>query len=254
MESTEQINLMTQIKKLSVELALYQDSNQNKNAIEGYEHINSDFESLMDQLQNVSDKYQLFIPVKKSLASSLFDVGDIEYHRTVALNNIEEVMQCWDGKDYEVTQDDSYPKTIDSIQNFINKLDTGIATTWDIWVKSLIVSFQASDSLLGSIANIPGQQQLVEQYRNKNSRFNSTCKCNADNLRDYNSLIKLHQEMLSLKSQMDFNYPESVKVFFAKLEESIHDTIPLQYVTSEVLEWLIENGELQNFGIKRNYF
>ena len=79
MERTEQINLMTQIKTLSVELDLYQDSNQNKNAIEGYEHINSDFESLMDQLQNVSDKYQFFIPVKEYLASSLFEVGDVEY-------------------------------------------------------------------------------------------------------------------------------------------------------------------------------
>ncbi|MGJ8484812.1 hypothetical protein ACSFVZ_12340 [Pseudoalteromonas sp. SYSU M81236] len=243
--------LLGQIEELDIELQQVINCSEHKQAIEEYEVISSKLTPLTQELASLIIKLNVVDSLPENFNEILYE--DFEREKlTSGKKNVEQMYSDWQSMDYSVRQEESFANTVDITSSINQLIEIKIKANWNAWINELTSTFSVSPELLETQKDIPGLSGIYTDYNRYLLKFDLIARSIPDNNTSIHSLIE-HAEMLrGFLEQMDFNVPDSVKKLFSCLNQGYGKSFaPLNMINQEVMNWLVETGEINNFVVSR---
>ncbi len=243
--------LYRQIEELDTELQQVINCSEHKLAIEEYEVISGKLTPLVQELTSLTTKLNVIDSMPEMFDEIHYD--DTEREKLISgQKNIEQLHSDWQSIDYSVRQEESFANTVDITSSINQLIDHKITANWSAWIHELTSIFSVSTELLETQKDIPALSGVYNDYNRYLLKFNSIASSIPDNKTVIHSLIEHAEILKGLLEQMDFKIPESVKKLFNHLNQGYgNSSAPLSMITEEVMNWLIETGEISNFIVRR---
>ena len=239
--------LLNQINEISDLSVVLKSSSENSLVIEEYGLIHSILESSNKNLSKIIK----FLGILKSLPHdfNITKLNDVDSEcLETSLYCFNSLFAEWESKDYLVRQDNILDDTTSAITSLFLNTSTHFNESWSSWINSLQLRFEILENLLDSHENIPSLTSSITSYRLKKNQFIELSLSKDINESDIPTLIKLCDDLIALKDNMDFDLPDDVKKFFKAMSHSRFGTrVTLCDITPEVLDWLKENNALSNY-------
>ena len=165
---------------------------------------------------------------------------------------VNQLIDDWKQVDFELRQMESFANTLDITKKISQQIEKKLSSNWSEWICELKSNFQVSPELLESQKNIPSLSSVYSDFIKYQKLFESRSTNIADNKDTIDLLNKTSELLNELLAQMDFDVPSNVKKLFDHLNRSYGNSFaPLSMVTNDVMQWLINTGEISNFVVKR---
>ena len=243
--------LLGQIVELDTELQQVINCSEHKQAIVEYEVISNKLTPFIEELASLTIKLNVVDSMPENFNEIHYDDVDLEMLFS-GKKNSEQLYSDWQLMDYSVRQEESFANTVDITSSINQLIEHKIKDNWDAWINELTGTFSVSPALLETQKDIPGLSGIYTEYNRYLLKFNSIASSIPDNNTAIHSLIEHAERLRGLLEQMDFNVPESVKKLFNRLNQGYgNSSAPLNMITQEVMDWLIETGEINNFVVRR---
>lgn len=243
--------LLGQIEELGTELQQVINCSEHKQAIEEYEVISGKLTPLIQDLASLIAKLHVIDSLPENFNEIFYD--DLEKEKlTSGKKNVEQLYNDWQVMDYSIRQEESFANTVDITSSINQLIEYKIRANWNAWISELTSTFSISPALLETQKDIPGLSGIYTDYNRYRLEFDLIASGIPDNNTTILSLIEYAEKLRGLLDQMDFNVPDGVKKLFGRLNQGYgNSSAPLNMITQEVMDWLIETGEINNFVVRR---
>lgn len=240
-----------QLEEFGIELEQIISGSEHKRAIDEYHVTSQKLSPLLESLELVTHQIELMTYLPERFNSISID-GELAENLITTEAIIEKLKEDWEQVDFELRQMESFANTLDITKKISQKLQEELMTNWNEWIGELKSNFQISPELLESQKNIPSLSAVYSDFIKYLFEFESLSSNIPDSKDTVDRLIKLSKLLNELLAQMDFDVPSSVEKLFDHLNRSYGNSYaPLSMVNDEVMQWLIDTGEINNFVIKR---
>jgi hypothetical protein len=243
--------LQNQITEMSEQLELLDSSNENKVAMHEFAVIIERLHPVREELLSQKDSRMLLGNLPPGHQIEKLTVDGIAQAESVQFL-LDKFVGVWDEKNYEAREDDSLDNARLAIDTLARDLSSLNSQTWDKWLGHLAARFETADAALDSQKDVSGLQDVVQKFREKRDLFRELTNSIPDDSDIIDEISSLVDELEILRSKMDFDLPEEVKVFFEKISDQFAGyQVALTFLTPEVIQWLSDKGELKNFTVRR---
>lgn len=142
-------------------------------------------------------------------------------------------------------------RTFTNLKSAVTKVVEGyeeaIKTAWSDFVQGQLP--RVVDAELVPFAQNPDYRTLVEQIRRQLDLLRREEREVAESAADFQSLENLTAKVRELLGKLPTNAPENVKAFLAAT--NTREGALLTMLTTEVMDWLRKNNQLDNYRIRR---
>jgi hypothetical protein len=244
--------LLQEIEELSSQLEQVIDTSEHRFAIKESELVLAIIGPLVERISRQVSERELIARLPDDMAIEQISDAELEILQGVSLN-LDLLKEQWLELDYKVRQSSKLDDSRQSLDNFINLLKYNNSVHWEGWCEELLSRFDVPEVALQTQVNVPGLDTLYRQYKSKYSQFKSLTNNLPTQFASIETISTITDDLSVLVTQMDFDLPSDVKKLFEALNKAFNNyQVPLSMLTPEVLKWLIEQGELDNFVVKRS--
>ncbi|WP_068546533.1 hypothetical protein [Thalassotalea crassostreae] len=244
---------LDQITALDTELQQTIDGSEHQIALSEYDVISNKLLSVQGKLCKVNLHNDVLFS-----NSEEFDILNFTEEEEVELNNInlsfQNLISTWNELDYKLRQDtnNTLTTTLALLDSVINSISNKHKLLWTSWVSELKNSFEVSDVMLDTQKNIPHLSAIYSDFVKDRNQFNILSDALPESKVTIKEVKALATNLNSLYNNMEFDLPEGVQKLFNELSRGFNNAVaPLRYLTPEVISWLEENNEIDNFVVKR---
>lgn len=243
--------LLDQINALETELQQVIDSSEHKFVITEYSSISDKLSKIENRLSNVVMQKEIITKLPSNFGIIAYS-DDEEGKLNSANSCMDALIKEWQELDFEIAQKETLANTIKSIEEINSVVSFKYNRVWQEWIGELRAAFSISEALLETQKNIPHLAKVYSDYKKWSSQFEVLESSIPSDKSVIISLSDLSKELGKLLAEMDFDVPNDVRKLFDYLKSRYSNpTAPLDMITSEVMEWLVETGEINNFVVKR---
>lgn len=242
--------LNEQITQLEQELALNKNASNVHYILGEYEAIRSSFADVNTSLNTILEHYRVLKNLPEDAPSQMIFSDDLKQSAKKARFSLKAFTDRWAAEAHQARQGNELARATEILNSTLSSCQKEAKDCWKSWIQALQQMVTVEEARLANQMNIPGQKQIVTDFIKERKRFNDLKKRLPDQTDVIMEIIQLQENMTALKGQMKFDLPPDVDAFFKELDALSND-VSLDFLTSDVLQWLKDNHMLGDFIVTR---
>lgn len=152
---------------------------------------------------------------------------------------------------YDIIQNDSLTNCVSQLGALHKDLSKELKDTWDAWLEELHQQVHVDDKTLNFQKNANKFDDIASNYERQRQDFENLTQSQPVYGEKIHQIKALAEKLYSLRSMMKTDWPDVVQAFFNRINGSQSLRPTLSALTPEVLEWLRDEGMLDEFVITR---
>lgn len=152
---------------------------------------------------------------------------------------------------YDIIQNDSLTHCVSQLGSLHKDLSKELGVAWNAWLEELHQQVHVDDKTLNFQKNANKFDDIASDYERQRQDFENLTQSQPVYGEKIHQIKALAEKLYSLRSMMKTDWPDVVQSFFNRINgpQSLRPT--LSALTPEVLEWLRDEGMLDEFVITR---
>jgi hypothetical protein len=243
------MKILREIEEVDLELSKVLSGESNILAINNLDSLFDKIIPTCDQLERSVEERLACNNLTQGFAISELTIEELELARS-ALSRVDDFLSRW----YEleekhgINQEDIRSHTKDGMSRFIKALSDRTVSEYKRWKTQLLNEVHVSDADLEFQENAPDSQENAKNYKRLRELFVQKIDSEILTTDTIESLTNSHIELLKLKDNMVFDYPEDVIKLFNQLNSiGSQGQAPIRMLTKEVLEWMEAHEQTSHF-------
>lgn len=242
--------LVAQIADIDAEIEVGRRNHEHKVALEAYAAIWNASESELEAIRHA--KRQLTVlKTELSIRENAASVEELTEKREAAIACLNDLTAAWFEYDYEVKQSGEFAKFTTVAKNYRISLVKEAQDMFGAWVAETDAQVAVPEPILHLQRKVPDLSKLADKYDVEYDTFRSLSRKLPDEA-NARRLLAACEAIRAAKAGMILDLPEPVKKFFDALQIGGGASgAPLALLNDDVLQWLDEHGQTENYVIRR---
>lgn len=242
--------LAEQIAEINHEIEVGRSNHEHKVALDAYAAILNAGTPALEAIRRVMEQRMVLTAELSIEEDPGFAVPQRE-RRKIALGCLEELAAAWQESDYKVKQSGEFAKFSTAIKSYGASLALETDNMFRAWVEETDAQIAVPEGILDLQRKVPDLSDLADKYDQAYESFKAKSRrlpCVAE-ARD---LLATRDSIETAKAGMIYDLPDPVKRFFDALQSaSGTGGAPLKLLNDDVLNWLEQHGQTENYVIRR---
>lgn len=243
--------LREQIDDFSHQLEANITSSENRNAIEEYMFLIGELSSILECLQQNQNVRNCLTNLPADYATAPIRPEENDQFDKVMMS-VNAFQKSWVEQDYRVRQQDVLENFSSAISAFFEQTSTNNQRIWGTWIVSLKEVYEVPEATLQAQLKAPhleSNAKLYQQYAQEFDQISANLPVSNETI---GRLQACAEKLNTTRANMVFDFPPEIEQFFQYISSSQHgNSVPLSLLSSSVIDWLRDNGELENYVVKR---
>lgn len=242
--------LAEQVGEIDHEIEIGRSNQEHKVALDTYAAILNISIQTLDDIQKAIQQRGV-LNAQLSIKEAPGFAGEEFKKRQTALTCLNELEAAWQESDYKVKQSGEFSKFTTAIKNYGDTLAQHTLKMFETWVEDADSQISVPQAILDLQRNLPGLRELVTIYDREYANFKAWSR-RIPGAVEAQQLLATIKEIKTVTSKMDPDVPEPVKQFFDALQNASGTSgAPLRLLTDDVVKWLGDHGQTENYVIRR---
>ena len=243
--------LAERVAEMDQEVERGRSNHEHKVALDAYAEILNTSEPALDVIRTAR-RQQTVLKSQLTVEEDPVSAQEQLERRQTALACLNELETAWRESDYKVKQSGEFARFTTAVKNYGRSLEQHNKKMFRSWVEETDAQVSVPEAILDLQRKVPELSDLADKYERAYNRFKDRSQSPPASAREAQELLVACEAIKASTDGMVLDLPEPVKQFFDSLKSaSAADGAPLKLLNDIVLKWLDENGQTENYVIRR---